>query len=536
MFRSFVTRVSSRAGKGLIACTLTAVAAGCGSSAPNAPTASIVATPTNPNSPGTVLPGSVQGLTALPAGNPSCSDLASAYGAPGATWFELKLDRAPKAAETLTDNVLSVSITNGTSKRFDFTSNRPVDAILVKSGSDGNNLYLYSTEAASGIGLTTPTGQDISHITACYDVELLVSETAATSFTRDYDWSLTKTVDQPSITLAAGAQATVNYAVAATRDAGTDSDWALAGTITVKNDHPSIAASGLNVGDMLSEHGAVAVTCPATSLGPLASMTCSYGPVALANGNSRTNTASAASTTFGIARGERSTPVTFVTPTTVKDASVSATDTFAGAGISSTPLTATRTFTYSRTIQASALACGVNTLGNTVTLTTDDGVARSASAGVIATLTCVTGGDPLPPPPPPPPPAPVVGCGYSQGYWSTHSSNGPAKYDATWAKIGENTPFYLSGNSYYAEINVPAKGNAYHILSSQFIAAKLNVLNGAAAPAGVDMVAIDTFFKTYTPAQIDKMKGSDPVRKNALEWAATLDAYNNGRLNVVHCE
>ena len=53
---------------------------------------------------------------------------------------------------------------------------------------------------------TTPSGQGISHVSFCYDVELLVSKTAATTFTRDYDWTIAKSVDQPSITLQAGAQ------------------------------------------------------------------------------------------------------------------------------------------------------------------------------------------------------------------------------------------------------------------------------------------------------------------------------------------
>ena len=40
------------------------------------------------------------------------------------------------------------------------------------------------------------------------------------------------------------------------------------------------------------------------------------------------------------------------------------------------------------------------------------------------------------------------GCTYTQGYWKTHSRYGPAPYDTTWAKVGEDTPFYLSGQSY----------------------------------------------------------------------------------------
>ncbi|HEX6323878.1 MAG TPA: hypothetical protein VFZ36_09145 [Vicinamibacterales bacterium] len=477
----------------------------------------------------------VNGAIVLDAGNPTCADLAAQY-APGETWFQVKLDRAPKAAESLGDGVISVSLTNGTTRTFDWTASRGVDAVLVKSGTMGNNFYLYTPEASSGSGTTPGSLQDISHITFCYDVELQVSETAATAFTRDYDWTIAASVDRPSVTLDQGGQTTVNYASTATKDAGTDSDWTIAGTISVTNPHPLTPASGITVADSLSEHGAIDVVCPATSLAPLASMTCKYGPVALATGSSRTNTATARSTTYGIAQGVDTTDIAFTTPTTVLDNAVTVADTYAAAGTLGSGITSSRNFTYSREILASDLACGANVIGNTVSLATDDGSTETASVTVTATLNCATVTPaPTPAPPPPPPPAPVVGCAYSQGYWSTHSSQGPAKYDSTWAKIGENTPFYKSGNSYIAEIGMPAKGNAYRILSSQFIAAKLNMLAGAAAPAGVDMGAIESFYALYTPAQVDAMKGSDAVRKQALAWASTLDSYNNGRLNVSHC-
>jgi hypothetical protein len=435
--------------------------------------------------------------------------------------------------------MLSADISNGTNVSFNWTSTRGVDAVFVKSGIDGHSLYLYSPESTGGTGLTTPSGQAISHISFCYDVELLVSKTVETTFLRDYDWTLAKSVDQATITLQAGEQTAVNYSVVATKDKGTDRDWATSGTIKVTNPHKDVTAAGLSVESSLSDHGKIAVSCPLGSLSAGASMTCTYGPVSLATGKARTNTASADSTTYGIVAGETVAAVAFVTPTSVRDNAVDVTDTYSGAAVLATGLTASRTFTYPRPVQASQLTCGPNALTNTASLATDDGVTRTSSANVSATLSCSTVVGPTPPPPPPPPPvpapAPVAGCAYSQGYWSTHSSQGPAKYDGTWAKLGEQTPFYTSGNSYVVEIKVAPKGNAYHILASQFIAARLNVLTGAAEPAGVSMGAVDRFFASYTPAQIDALKGSDPVRKQALDWAAALDGYNNGRMNVSHC-
>lgn len=523
----------SRAAKLAVAAVLTVVAAACGSSSPIAPGSTVVAEATAQSafSASTRTAQAISAPSSAPiflAGGPgtnyTCSDLAARY-APGATWFELKLDRSPQASESVSDGVLSVNITNGTSVSFDYSANRGIDAVFVKSGADGHHLYNYSPEAASGTGLTTPNSrQAISHISFCYDVELLVSKTAATTFTRDFDWTIAKSADLAAVTVPHAGSATVNYGVAIAKDAGTDSAWAVSGSIAVTNPHPSRTASGITVSDHMTDHGAVPVTCPSTSLSPLATMTCSYGSVSLASGAARTNTAAAASTSFGFAKGTGSADVTFVTPTTMLDNTVSISDTFPGAALANFPLATSRVFTYARTLSAPDFtACGAaTTFDNTATLATDDGATASASASVVATLTC------------PPPPPVATGCTLTQGYWGTHSSKGPAKYDATWASL-ENAPFYQSGTTYYGVLQLATKGNAYYMLAHQFIAAKLNILKGAAAPAGFNMGAVETFFQTYTPAQIGAMKGGAPVRAQAIAWAATLDAYNNGLLNVSHC-
>jgi hypothetical protein len=79
------------------------------------------------------------------------------------------------------------------------------------------------------------------------------------------------------------------------------------------------------------------------------------------------------------------------------------------------------------------------------------------------------------------------GCTLTPGYWKTHSSYGPAPYDDTWAQIGEDTIFFLSGQSYYDVLWTNPEGNAYYILAHAYIAAQLNLLNGASAPAEVDV-------------------------------------------------
>ena len=111
---------------------------------------------------------------------------------------------------------------------------------------------------------------------------------------------------------------------------------------------------------------------------------------------------------------------------------------------------------------------------------------------------------------------------------------GPAPTDPTWALIGEDTAFFLSGQTWYEVINTPsADGNAYYILARQYTAAKLNFLSGASSTAEVDAAIAwaETFFATYTPSS----DLSDEVRDQAIAAAGTLDDYNNGLIGLGHC-
>lgn len=118
------------------------------------------------------------------------------------------------------------------------------------------------------------------------------------------------------------------------------------------------------------------------------------------------------------------------------------------------------------------------------------------------------------------------------GYWKTHSSYGPAPYDKTWADLpdGADTDFFLSGQTYYGVLWTPPKGgNAYYILSRAWIAAELNMLAGCSIPSDVLQAwnAGTELFETYTPAEIKKLKGNDPLRAEFIYLAGILDEYNN---------
>ncbi len=136
-------------------------------------------------------------------------------------------------------------------------------------------------------------------------------------------------------------------------------------------------------------------------------------------------------------------------------------------------------------------------------------------------------------------------CTRTQGYWKTHSQYGPAKYDETWATVGEDTPFFLATGlqnapmSWYDMMWTNPKGNAYYVLAPQFIAATLNLEAGATASPQV-LDALDeaqAFFQVYKPREVAAMRGNQAPRPRMIELAGVLDQYNNGigDLGAEHC-
>jgi hypothetical protein len=162
-------------------------------------------------------------------------------------------------------------------------------------------------------------------------------------------------------------------------------------------------------------------------------------------------------------------------------------------------------------------ACGDYTVDNTASFVTNDTGATGSSPWTVNVHVPCAGG-----------------CTLTPGYWKTHSSFGPAPYDDTWAQIGENTPFFLSGKSYYNVLWTAPQGNAYYILAHAYIAAQLNQLNGAdfsAAQSAFNQATV--LFQVYTPAQVAAMRGS--ARNTWINLATILDNYNNGLIGPGHC-
>jgi hypothetical protein len=111
------------------------------------------------------------------------------------------------------------------------------------------------------------------------------------------------------------------------------------------------------------------------------------------------------------------------------------------------------------------------------------------------------------------------GCTLTQGYWKNHTP-WPSPYDP-------DAPFYLSGSTWMGVFNTTPGGSGYYILAHQFMAAELNVANGAGTPSGVQAALNDAqaFFAANTPAVCT------PQNFNCNQQKATakvLDDYNNG--------
>jgi len=367
---------------------------------------------------------------------------------------------------------------------------------------------------------------------------LEVSKTASTAFTRTYDWTINKEGDQTALTLSPGQTSQVNYDVTVDITGYTDSDWAVSGTITVHNPNEiaPLSASIDTVSDAISDVvGSMDVVCDEDLpyvLGPDETLECTYGGD-LPNGDARTNTAIVGTT--GLVPGNTGdAAVSFGSATiTEKDECITVDDTYTGGPQDQIVCLAAapKTFEYSRDVGPYAKEeCGIpQTADNTASfVTNDNGATGDDDWTVDITVACV--------------------CSLTQGYWKTHNNSfkGGAPTDDNWYEhltelpIGEKTPFFLSGQTWFQVFwTSPKGGNAYYNLAHQYMAAKLNVLNGAwGATINANLATAEVLLSAITPAQFDSLKGktATTARQQFINLAGILGAFNEGLTNPAgHC-
>jgi len=130
------------------------------------------------------------------------------------------------------------------------------------------------------------------------------------------------------------------------------------------------------------------------------------------------------------------------------------------------------------------------------------------------------------------------GCTLTQGYWKTHSPDGPAQpADDTWDDLWEEE--FDDSDFDWIEVlwTSPKKGDAWFILAHQYIAAYLNTLAGADDTDVSDEMddAWDILMDHDPDGDLKAGKNADPDRAVALDLAGTLGAFNEGEIGPGHC-
>lgn len=153
---------------------------------------------------------------------------------------------------------------------------------------------------------------------------------------------------------------------------------------------------------------------------------------------------------------------------------------------------------------------------------------------------------------------PCIGaCVLTQGYWKNHPCEWPSPFvpganvtlpsmqcaltgDPNEQCACDTVNTMLIGTNSYTQcqllcaLDMPGGGNALVILAHQLIAAKLNMLSGATAPAACDIAAADALIGSLN-ILYDSVAPSDTRGHAMTTAAACLDLYNNGDGGVPHC-
>jgi hypothetical protein len=375
----------------------------------------------------------------------------------------------------------------------------------------------------------TADGQEVTKTVTITVWDLDVTKDADTSFNRYWAWTIDKSGDQSDLMLSVGQMFLVNYAV--TVDATfTDDDFEAWGDIYVEN--PAPIAATINAVEDVLDGMSLDVDCgDATfpySLPAGGTLHCTYS-ADLPDADPLTNVATAWLQNYaydymgnGTATGETAftgeADVVFgTTPADQIDECIYVSDDKYGDLGNVCADQVPYNFYYGLWVGPYDV-CGFYQFTNVASFVTDDtGTTGEDSWTVNVNVPC------------------EGGCTLTQGYWKTHSEYGPAPYDDTWASLpdGADTAFFGTGYSYYEILWMPPKkGNTYLILAHQYIAAELNVLNGADMPYDVQAAWDEATTLLADNPDMD-LKGADA--RDAKSLAALLDDYNNGLIGPGHC-
>jgi len=203
---------------------------------------------------------------------------------------------------------------------------------------------------------------DDATVELCGYQDLTVAKTATGSFDRDYDWSITKEVNDNAVTVPVGGTADFAYTVTVTPTAAQDSNFAMEGTITVTN--PNGVPVTITLDDQLEGcdvTGTANLTIPAKGMREFP-YTCDLGGATASSEVTNTVDITWPKATLPNTSGEASTSATVdfadVTPATT-DATATVSDTAAAFGgpKALSAVDGVKVFEYTRTLGTADGTC-----------------------------------------------------------------------------------------------------------------------------------------------------------------------------------
>lgn len=226
--------------------------------------------------------------------------------------------------------------TNQAGTVFDFMSTIPLDAVIVKGGASGSEVYIFDQEQLSGTGLHAPPNVNgslplISHVEVCFDIELEVTKTVETSYIQTFPWTIDKSVVPENWDFFTGDDGTSIYSVNLTKGDPVDSEWQAWGYIMIENPSPfdAVVTAVTDVAGGIPASVVCPVQLPHT-MAPGESLICTYSCL-LPDGTQRLNTATAEVSEESLVGGNSGTAmVVFGDPASILNNQVSVIDSWKG--------------------------------------------------------------------------------------------------------------------------------------------------------------------------------------------------------------
>jgi hypothetical protein len=368
----------------------------------------------------------------------------------------------------------------------------------------------------------------------------VLTNTVNTSFDRLWEWETDIKSNQKEVVLSTGQRYKTQY-TATVSNAASD-QFFVNGTVTVRNPHPTRNMNLTSLSATLAGSAAAPLQCPANSIAPGNTITCTYNATAPDNAargvtvsvnqqNYLYGVAGGATASGGSRTSISNTAIFPLTPTSETDECVQVYDDSLGhAKILDTLCAAKKSekYEYQRYIGPySETECDTQTaVLRTAFKTLDLKKSGAADYAIPVQVPCNTG------------------CTLSQTYWLSHALNGTEAYDDNWSQLpdvdgdskqeGQEEMFFSSGRTYWQILNMQLNGNSYWFLAKAYITTELNILNGANQTAvETGMATALQLFQTYTPTQVPLLPNS--IRKNFVVTASLLERFNSGTIGPGNC-